>query len=271
MGTKKVYVKIRKFNNNFPDAVFLGTKRSIGATMTKSGLVNTGLTKEQEKKYLPRVLGMSYDSHDWNKKLSDYFSTLTIKVPFGEEIPLEIGIGKDGDPLNVTDWIKYHFAKIHPEVAMSKEECIGIKVFYINDPEQAIKTSYKKLSIKKEAFKELIKISDKEEVIDMVMHVMGLDTRGLTSNEKELKLESKIEKIPEKFIEIVKDKDLEVKAFIESCVASQVLDKIGSSYIDGDETIGSSNEETVKFLKDKTNSGVLVKLKARLESFDKSK
>jgi hypothetical protein len=270
-SSTKVFIRVKKQNSRIPDEVYLGTRRAIGATLTSSGVVNTGLTKAEEKKYLPKILGVEHSSVDWNKRINDYFSTLVIRVPFGEEVALNLAQDSEGDYENPLDYIKYKFALVNPEVAMSKEECRNGKVFYIYNPIESVNKEYNKLATKKDAFRELIKVTDKPEKIDAIMNVLGLETKGLSLKEKEIELEKQIETNPARFIEVSQDKDLELKAFIEECITCKVLDKVGSSIIDSDESIGNSMAEAVVFLKDKNNSGTLVKLKARLSEFKKSK
>ena len=267
METKKIFIKRRIPNNNIPKESFVGTKASIGATLTKSGNINTGLTSEEEIKILPKVLGVPYESNDFFKKMNEYYSALVIRVPYGEEVELDITLTDTGIPVKPTDYIKYRFALVNPEVATSEAEATNIKKFYVYNPALRLQEDYAKLSDKKDAYKEFLKIAGDEKKITMLMTVLGLDTKGLSAQQKELKLEEIAVENSSKFYEVVKDKDLEMKAFIEECVSAQVLQKVGNSYIDGDEKIGSTLQEAILYLNDKSNSSTLVKLKARIEAF----
>lgn len=267
MEIKKVFIKRRTPNNNIPKESYIGTKATIGATLNKSGDINTGLTSEEEVSLLPKVLGLPYDSNDFFKKMKDFYAALVIRIPFGEEIELDITTTDTGIPVKPLDYIKYKFALINPEVAKSEAEATNTKKFYIHNPAAKLQEDYAKLSSKKDAYKEFLKISGDEKKITMIMTVLGLDTKNVSSQKKELELEKYVDTNPSRFYEVVKDKDLEMKAFIEDCISAQILQKIGNSYIDGDEKIGNNLQEAILYLNDKSNSSTLVKLKARIEAF----
>lgn len=268
--SQKIFIKRRVINSHIDKSVYNGTITSIGATFDKSGKTNTGLTYEEEKKLMPRILGITKENTEFDRKVQEYFTNLTIRVVWDEPYPLEIGLDKDGDPLNVTDYVKYKFALANTnEVASSKKDAIGNKRFYIEDPSMEIDKKYDLLKLKKEAFKEFYKLQDNQEKLNMIMSVLGIDIRNITDKEKDLKIEDYINDNPQKFIDVVSDKNLEIKSFIENCITAQVITKIGNTYLDGDIELGKSFDEAVMFLKDKKNSDVFVKLKARLETFKK--
>jgi len=70
---------------------------------------------------------------------------------------------------------------------------------------------------------------------------------------------------PKKFIKIATDKNLELKAEIDTMVTAGVLRKIGNQVIFIDEVLGETTEDTVVYLKDKKNSGKLTVLRAKLK------
>ena len=219
---------------------------------------------------MPRILGLTKENTEFDRKVQEYFTNLTIRVVWEEPYPLEIGVDKDGDPINPTDYVKYKFALANTqEVVATKAEATGNKRFYIEDPNKEIDAKYDLLKIKKEAFKEFYKLQDNAEKLNMIMSVLGIDIRNLNEKEKDLKIEDYINENPQRFIDVVSDKNLEVKSFIENCITAQVITKIGNTYLDGDIELGKSFDEAVMFLKDKKNSDVFVKLKARLETFKK--
>jgi len=274
MQSRIVYIKRRVPNSKINSDVYNGTVTSIGATFDRSGKTVTGLTLEEERSIMPKVLGIANTDTQFEKLVQEYFQNLAIRVIWEEPYKLEIGLDDNGLPLNSVDFVKYKFAIANKkEVALNKGEAIGNKRFYIEDPNIDRDEKYNLLQLKKEAFKEFYKLSDNQKKIDMIMAVLGFDMRELSKEgkdkDKDLLIEDYINKYPEKFIEIAQDKNLEVKAFVEDCISAEVLQKIGETYIDGDVELGKSMEEAVMFLKDKKNSDVFVKLKARLETFKK--
>jgi len=270
MSSRKVFIKRRVANTKIDTSVYNGTITSIGATFDKSGRTNTGLTPEEEKIIMPKIIGIKPEDTEFDLKVQKYFQDLTIRVIWEEPYVLEIGLNEDGFPINPTDYVKYKFAIANKnEVAIHKSEAKGIKRFYIEDPNLEIDSKYDLLKLKKEAFKEFYKLSDNTEKINMILSVLGIDVRNISEKEKELEIENYIEKYPQKFIDVISDKNLEIKSFIENCITAQVITKIGNTYLDGDIELGKSLDEAVMFLKDKKNSDILVKLKARLETFKK--
>jgi len=268
---KEVIIKRRNYNKRINPEVMYDTKASIGATLTKSGIVNTGLTKEEEKKIMPRLIGVEYNDLQFNQKLKDFFSSLTIKIPWGEEVKLNVTVDDDGFPEDYYDYIKYKFALVNPDVAVSKEKAIGNKKFYIEDKGKEEKKKYEVLSVKKDAYKEFIKISADEDKINMLLNVIGVKHENLSKEQKEVELEKVVNDTPDKFLEHVKDKNLEIRSFINECISGEVLQKVGNSILDGDVVIGDTIEEAILFLKNKKNSDVFVRLKARMNAFTHSK
>ena len=100
---------------------------------------------------------------------------------------------------------------------------------------------------------------------------MGYNINLLEDKTKEISLEDEVNKDPSNFISLASDKNLEIKALIETLISAEVLRRIGTAIINGDETIGQTDEDAVVYLKDKKNSAVLVSMKARLKEFQKNK
>lgn len=270
MPSRKIYIKRRVPNSKIVSDVYNGTITSIGATFNKSGMTVTGLTPEEEKTIMPRILGVATTDTQFEKLVQEYFQNLVIRIIWEQPYELEIGVDENNVPINPVDYVKYKFAIANKqEVAINKGEATGNKRFYIEDPNIDIDNKYNLLKLKKEAFKEFYKLADNQKKIDMIMAVLGFDVRTLSEKEKDLKIEDFINKNPDKFIEVAQDKNLEIKAFIEDCISAEVIRKVGDTYLDGDIELGKSMEEAVMFLKDKKNSDVFVKLKARLETFKK--
>ena len=184
-------------------------------------------------------------------------------------LDLEIGLDEDGHPLNVIDYIKYRFACAHPFVVADESELGASKrhQYYISDTRKELKEASANLVIRKDAYKEYIKLSDNEDRMNMVLHVYGFDPKSMTKDEKDLQLEELQEDNPLYFLDICKDKNLELTALINEALSAEALRRVGNSILDGDITLGDSMEEAVLFLKDKKNSNVLTAVKAKLKAF----
>lgn len=270
MSSRKINIRRRITNSKIKNDVYNGTTTAIGAVFDRSGRTITGLTPEEERKIMPKILGIDHKDTHFEKLVQEYFQNLVIRVVWENPYELEIGLDEDGMPFVPVDYVKYKFAIANKnEVAANKGEAKGAKRFYIEDPNIETENKHKLLKLKKEAFKEFYKLTDNTKKIDMIMAVLGFDIRKLNEQEKDLQIEEFINKNPQRFIEVATDKNLEIKAFVEDCITSEVITKIGDKYLDGDIVLGSSMDEAILFLKDKQNSDVFVKLKARLETFKK--
>ena len=67
-------------------------------------------------------------------------------------------------------------------------------------------------------------------------------------------------------VNIVNDKDFEIKVFIDDCLTSRVLIKEGSKYLlPGGDIIGYDINETMDYLSNPKNQEVYLNLKGRLD------
>jgi len=263
-----ITINRRPNSTNLPTEVYNESKRKIGSVFTAGGDIIRGLTFAEQKQYLPEILGVSPADTEFSRKCREYYLNLTVDVPMGG-LDLEIGLDEDGHPLNVLDYIKYKFACAHPFVVQDESEITGSKriQYYISDNRKELAEASANLVIRKDAYKEFIKISDNENRMNMVLHVYGANPKTMTKDEKELTLEELQEDNPIYFLDICKDKNLEMTALINEALSAEALRRVGNSILDGDITLGNSMEEAVIFLKDKANSNVLTAVKAKLKAF----
>jgi hypothetical protein len=268
MSSHKVLILKKSNKTKIPDDIYQGSTRKVGATITRrGGKINTGLSNDEVKKYLPDIVQLAHTDNKFNKEVQDFYANLVINVP----AELEIGLDEDGEPIELFDYIKYRFAQINPTVAASKKEADSSArtdvLYYFQDPDGEKKKAKANLDLEKEAMKAYLKISDDVEKMTQVLQAAGADTRHMSADDVDLALSGLVKTDPTKVLEITKDKNLEFKAFIQNCISADVLRKVGSSILDGDETLGSTLEEAVLYLRDKANSELLATLKARLKAY----
>ena len=166
------------------------------------------------------------------------------------------------------DYIKYNFAIKHPYVALTKEEMSNdiSKRFYIQDLGREDKVKNNAIKVKKDADKEFIKVSSNMSNMKRILRLMSSSNPDrMTDDQIENALYEIKNKEPKKFVRIAIDKNLEIKAEIETMVTAGVLRKIGNQVIFIDEVLGETIEDTVVYLKDKKNSGKLTLLRAKLK------
>ena len=197
--------------------------------------------------------------------MNRYWIELSIKVPF-EGVELQVGTDEDGKPYNVDDYLSYRFALKHPHCAPTKEEMLSKNRFYLHDPKKEEVEKAKSVRLRKDADKEYIKASNDEKTMDRLLRLMSkAKPETLNIDQKETILYELKGKEPAKFIRIARDKNLEIKAEIEELVSAGILRKIGNQVIYIDDVLGDTIEDTIIYMKDKKNSGVLTILRAKLK------
>lgn len=267
MSSRIVVIQRRKNTTNIPANLYEDSKRKVGSYFSPTGDIATGLTVEEERKIMPRVLGILPTDITYQKQVRDYFANLTVEVA-REGTSLEVGLDKDGEPLNINDYIKYKFCMGSPEVAPTEEEMQIKHLYFIYDKAKKLESDYEKLSNKKNAYKEFIKLTGNEEKMVMVMNVCGIDgVSKMDEKARELELEKFVNENPDKFTAVLKDPKLETKAFIENCIRYGVLRRVGTSILNGDERLGGTLDEAIEYIENKTNSETVMVLKARLTEF----
>jgi hypothetical protein len=268
MPSHLITIMRRPNPTNLPDDVYNDSKQKIGSVFTATGDIIRGLTFSEQKQYLPEIIGISATDNQFTPAVRDYYLNLTITVPAGG-LDLEVGLDKEDHPINLLDYIRYKFACAHPAVVEDEDAITSSKRirYFFKDSKKDLIDAKVGLEKRKKSYKEFIKLTDKEERMDMVLRVYGYSPESLTLAEKELNLEELQEDNPEYFISVATDKDLEKIALIEQLLTAEALRKVGNSILDGDIVLGDSMEEAVLYLKDKKNSNILTALKAKLRAF----
>lgn len=268
MASKIIVVQRRKNTTNIPSSLHEEAKKKIGSYFSPTGEIGTGLTIEEERKYMPRILSIMSTDVQYLKMVKDYFANLTVEVLLAGT-PLEVGFDSDGEPLNLGNYIKYKFCLGNPECAPDEASAGAIKyLYYIHDASLKLEADFDKLKVKKDAYKEFIKLSVNEEKLIMVLNVCGIDgIAKMDEKTRELAAEKFVVENPVKFMMVLKDPNLEPKSFIENCIRHGVLRRVGTSILNGDERLGGTIEEAIEYFKDKGNSETLTVLKARLNEF----
>ena len=270
MPSRKVYVRIRPNNTKLPNDVYNEAKRKVSSIFGEGGSPLSGLTREEEEKYLRRLLALEPQDPQFRNAVRQFWTEFSFNVEPGDGTELEVGTDKAGEPLNLEDWIRYKFCLKHVEVAESLEHVTGNRIkYYLHDEQREIDKKYQGLQVKKQARKEHLLAADDPEKTDFILTMFGKNTDNMDSAQKQLALEEFSESDPEKFYNISTDKDLEMKVLIERCISAEVLLRYGNTYMNGDEKLGDSITEAVLYLSDKKNTETLLQLKARLKSFAK--
>ncbi len=248
---------------------------NLGGYNDRNGVARP-LTYAEEDKWMPEIVGLKVTDPGFRQAVTNWYKSLTLKVK-PEGLEFEIGVDEAGNPYNVEDYVKYLFAKGHPWMAKSREECLGVEhlQFWFEDPEADNKVKSAKLEVSTKAYVEFAKLDDEEEKLDWVLRaVLGKfpeigalsELVKLKVKDKKLKVAYIIQKDPEYFLEVMSDKDLIYKAELASMVDAGVITKEGNKYLNGTENLGSL-DSAIAWMKDGNNSAEYAILKARLDQF----
>jgi len=266
MGKRIVEIRRRANTTNLPDNIYEEAKQEIGPAFSSNGKTATGLSLDEVKLLMPKVINIPESDNSFYQEVERYFANLSFDVP-KTGVQLEIGVDSNKMPVNVEDFVKYRFALANPLVAGHGNKPNRSHRFVIVDIAAAKEAEYETLKLQKEAYKEFIKLTGDTDRMDMVLRVFNVNPKKLDTEDKELRLEKILKSDPAGFLSIATNKDLEIISMINECISKEVLRKVGNAIFNADENIGNNMDEAVLYLKDKQNSGVYTMLKARLESF----
>ena len=266
MSVKTVYLFRRENTTNLPDDVYVEAKRRIGSVFDKNGSLLKGLSLDEQKKYLPSIIGISPNDPGWSNAVRRFYAELTIEVP-QNGIELDITMNEEGEPIAPLDFVKFRFAALHPHVAEEEDSNVTNTRYYFFDPKKDEEIRVAETRVRKEAYKNLILVCEDEKKMDQVLAAYGKQAAKYSKDQKELMLEDLMDEDAVEFNRIAKDKNLEYVALINECIDASVLRKAGNMYLYGDETIGEDLEQAIRHLKLKRNSGMLQDIKAKLNAF----
>lgn len=257
-----------KTHAHLPNRIVAEARKKLGSIYVSRSPLR-GLSQEDERKYLPEVLGIGADHSDFQKTVRRFWADFSIDVPH-DGVVLDITTTDKNEPLHIDDWIKYQWAKKHRFVGDSKQDMQKdpLKAFYIYDPEVEVQKANSGLQDKKAAYKEFIRISSDADSIVRVLRVLGQSNPdNMSEAQRENMLAQLMEDNPQKFLKISTDKDLETRDLIFKMIEANVIRQIGPSYLYLETSIGDTLEETIQYIKNKRNSQTVAEMKAKLKEF----
>ena len=268
MAIREVQIRRKEATTHLPTEVVAGAKFKIGSIFDGERPLS-GLTREQEKKYLPIILGIDADDREFARAVRAYWAEKAVSVPSIGTI-LNITEDEDGEPVKLENWIDYQWLLKHPHVASNKQSMLRDSTIraFVHDPEKVEQSTHKKIVNRKASYLEYMKLTDGKkgdpDRMDRVVRILlGVNPNNLTQIQKENQLETVAYNDPERFYAVVTDKDIDVRAEIESMLEDDILARIGAHIKFGTDTLGHSMEEAIEFFKDRNNSATLSALRSR--------
>lgn len=228
-----------------------------------------GLTPDEEKRFLPNILGVNANSEKWEERVLNHWADFSIQIPNNDEgILLETGYKtqtlsngeKEIVPIKIDDYMKYHFCKENGDVAGEHEDNLILFRYRLVDRAKK-QAEDEDLFIAKKAIEgtylSLIKSTDPNErsKIDWILETVGgeygdgIVITGLSDVQKEMEIEKLKNKNFALFESVIKDEDLKLKALIRKSLSVGKLDLQGETYFLGNKAIGDL-KATIGYYKD---------------------
>lgn len=277
-------------------------KLKIGGGWKGSAILR-GLTHPEEIKYLPTLIGLSPESPNWEVATRAYWANISKEVPPDKGVELEVGlkyhneedflydenectrdangtlIDHRGTPINIADYILWRYCLLYSRVANVPED-IGKSPkieFYLFNKDKEIKDKKITLDSKRKAMQLMFKRLAERDWVDYILRVLmatdkavARDVRSLGSmgeDEKDILLDEYVVNSPERFLAFAEDKNLEMRSFIELCIAMGKLTRIANTdtiVMDGT-PLGNAMSEVIAFFNNPKNNEVLQTLKAQIK------
>ncbi len=257
---------------------FANSQRGYGSYFAKGSVrTATGLSPTEEDLLMPYILSIPKEDRDFRKGVTTWFEGISVKVPAGDGLALEVGlykdnkepVGADNLPLSITDYVKYRHALGHSWIAESEDAGRGnqLKQYYIFDPNEVSKVTVNKNEESDEALGYYLTIKSNTRSVGMYLTLLGVRTNTLRKGEEAVELRKLVVKKPSAFIALYNDKDKEIKYIIEELINYDILERVNTRILlkeTGDQ-IGRDMKEAVLFLKDSRNTKMYATLQARLQ------
>lgn len=232
-----------------------------GAQLDKNGGYKTGLTVEEERTF-EEELGLPKNT--LNRKNADFWGQLEFRL--NNDKPTTFLIASPMDEVKWRALIERNqIAKT--ELDISKNPLTS---FYIEDKEAKAKVIEKQADLKLEALDIFSDMSSDER--RGILKLYGL--RGLEDiSDRQIKaaLFEKIEFDINKFLTLVKDKNLKTRIMIEDLLEKGMLTKKGQYYVYEGESLGSSLDAVVEFFNDPKNQSIKIVMTQEAKAKEKPK
>lgn len=295
-NSKIVYIRRKKLSNQLPGAKDQDSIMKIGSSLNGQKPLSP-FNESEERYYLSKLIDVQPTDNNWRKAVTDYWSNISRPVPNTVSgLRLEIGIltdengepkyeSVDGNkfeqPLNLPDYILYKYCLVYGRVANTEKDCNkSPKIrFYLYSEFEELESELKESNLKRKAYQEFLKVVSDKNRVDDILRLLGERPDLMNSTVRELTLEKFAlgSKRPDgtggvqnmsRFLNVVNDKDLELKGFIEAAVIAQKLRRLPNTQTivmgDDNTTIGDTLTDAVAYLKNPKNSNVLTTLKAQM-------
>ena len=248
----EVIVRILKVNPWTGISKWPTTFDYVGPYWTRSGNIYTGLTNEDARR-LEKALGKEEGELNPN---SDFWTTFAVRIGAKDLI-----LNTD----RPMDELQYLFLKNHKRVAVGLSNIDPSKDYVMINSDAEAEQQNKANKTKREAYREL----DKMSIEDMrkCLRLYGMKSDTMSNELVEAKLTEQIEKSPEKFmLKWVNNADKDINYLIEEAIAKNIIRRNRSQYFFGTDMIGNGLDDAIAYLKDKKNQEIMLAIKQEIKS-----
>ncbi len=241
-----------------------------------NGTYYTGLEGDEEKDEKRKSLekDLLYKEGFLSSSNEDFWAHFNIRLD-SEEGDDDDGPCKILNTNTAIDRLRIEVLKADPTVANSKEDLSRKHDFYLTTKNAEAKAANKTRSIMAQAFIKEASLSADEIVSVLAFYKITADAAEPERTRE--KLSEQIDINPQKFLDLVEDKDFELKTLIVKCINCGVIEKQGSGRAGynvplyfGDNLLGKGIDETAKYLFAEENKNVLEGVK-KLYNIEKKK
>lgn len=211
----------------------------VGPYWTRSGNVYTGLS-EADARRLEKALGKVEGDL---APTSDFWTTFAVKIGKRDLIL---------DTNRPMDELQYLFLKGHKRVADGLANMTPSTDYVLINKDAEAEQANRANKIKREAYKEM----DKMSIEDMrkCLRLYGMKSDTMSNELIEAKLAEQIEAAPDKFLQKwANNPNKEISFVIEEAIAKNIIRKNRSQYFFGTDLIGNGIEDVMAYLKNKSN------------------
>ncbi len=237
--------------------------------------------------------GLSFDIKDLSRK--EYIAPLAESKKLDSSKQLaEYVMGFKGDepnvpedekwkyatPLVIEDYLLWRYIVNYKHVANKAEDANkspNIR-FYLHTQEEAERVKKQQFKTKQEALTKYMKFMEKatiEDVNDVLSVLTPSSIKEIVSNtdleEKQMLIMEVVSNNPTKFVDVIKDTNLKIKAQVEKFLAYSVLKQLpGSTVIvesaDPSVVLGNTMDETISYISNEKNKVKVDELLAKYKS-----
>lgn len=224
----------------------------VGPYWTRSGNIYTGLSTEDAHR-LEKALNKEEGELSPN---SDFWTTFAVKLGKRDLI-------LDTDkPL---DELQYLFLKGHKRVADGLANMNPSKDYVLINKDSEAEQANRINKIKREAYREL----DKMSIEDMrkCLRLYGMKSDTMSNELVEAKLTEQVETAPDKFmLKWVNNPNKEINFVIEEAIAKNIIRKNRTQYFFGTDLIGNGIDDVIVYLQDKKNQDIKLAIMNEIKS-----